>query len=74
MQPQQQQQQQPQPQPQPQPPQQPVHPDLIRTLALEAVRKNGYALVHAAEQLRGDREIVLEAVRQNGEVLQNCVN
>ena len=32
--------------------------------------EDGYALYHAASQLRGDREIVLAAVAQNGHALQ----
>ena len=38
--------------------------------ALEAVKKAPLALRHAAEELRGDREVVLEAVRQNGFALE----
>jgi len=37
---------------------------------LAAVRQSGEALKFAAEELRGDREIVLEAVRENGDALQ----
>ena len=37
------------------------NPDLPVVLA--AVAKNGYALKYAAEELRGDREVVLAAVR-----------
>eukprot|EP01052_Picozoa_sp_SAG31_P044083 SAG31_NODE_7561_length_1653_cov_1.485843_1_plen_126_part_01 len=37
---------------------------------LAAVAQDGLALVHAAEELRADREIVLAAVAQKGEALQ----
>jgi hypothetical protein len=50
-------------------PVQPVHPDRLRTQALDDVRHNGRALEYAAEHLKGDREIVLEAVRQDGAAL-----
>ncbi|NBT53138.1 MAG: DUF4116 domain-containing protein [Marivivens sp.] len=32
---------------------------------LEAVRRNGYALQLASEELKNDREVVLQALRQN---------
>ena len=37
---------------------------------LAAVSNDGYALMHATEELRGDREIVLAAVSQDGRALQ----
>ena len=37
--------------------------------ALEAVQKDGRALLHASEELKGDREVVMEAVKQNGHAL-----
>eukprot|EP00971_Amphidinium_carterae_P306191 6085398-Amphidinium_carterae.1 len=36
-----------------------------RDLVMEAVRRNGSALKHAAEELRGDWDLVMEAVRQS---------
>eukprot|EP00971_Amphidinium_carterae_P244187 4848510-Amphidinium_carterae.1 len=41
-----------------------------RVRVLRAVEQNGRALLHAAEELKGDREIVLKAVEQNGWALQ----
>ena len=41
-----------------------------RRLILAAVAINGYALQHAAPQLRADREVVLAAVAQNGRALE----
>ena len=37
---------------------------------LQAVRQHGHALQFAAEELRGNHEVVLEAVRQDGYALQ----
>ena len=37
---------------------------------LERVSKSGFALQYAAEELKGDREIVMVAVSQNGMALQ----
>lgn len=42
----------------------------IRDRLLSDVRQNGYALKHASEDLRSDREIVLAAVKKNGDALQ----
>ena len=39
--------------------------DLEKATLLEAVRKNGFALLNASAELRADREVVLEAVRTN---------
>jgi hypothetical protein len=36
---------------------------------LAAVQQHGYALAHAAEELRADRDVVLAAVQQNGDAL-----
>ena len=36
---------------------------------LAAVKKNGFALRYASQQLRGDREVVLAAVKQDGDAL-----
>ena len=30
---------------------------------MEAVKQNGYALVHASEELKGDREVVMESTK-----------
>ena len=38
--------------------------------ALEAVKKDGHVLLHASEELKGDREVVMEAVKQNGLALE----
>eukprot|EP00972_Heterocapsa_arctica_P077648 11452400-Heterocapsa_arctica.AAC.1 len=32
---------------------------------LEAIKLDGYALVHASDELQGDREVVMEAVKQD---------
>jgi predicted methyltransferase len=33
---------------------------------LEAVKKNGFSLKYASEELKGDKEVVLAAVQKNG--------
>ena len=43
---------------------------LPRDDMLERVSKNGMALVHADEELKGDREIIMEAVSNNGLALE----
>mmetsp|Transcript_20729 Transcript_20729/g.45870 ORF Transcript_20729/g.45870 Transcript_20729/m.45870 type:complete len:127 (-) Transcript_20729:544-924(-) len=40
--------------------------------ALEAVKKNGRALLHASEELKGDREFVMVAVKHDGHALQRA--
>ena len=39
---------------------------------MTAVAQEGWALQHAAEQLRGDHEVVMTAVAQNGHALQSA--
>ena len=40
---------------------------------LEAVREDGYALEHASEELRGNKEVVLTAVESSGVALRLLV-
>jgi hypothetical protein len=44
---------------------------VLKALWLAKVKQDGYALEHAPEELRNDREIVLAAVKQHGEVALN---
>ena len=44
-------------------------PGLEKQRVLERVVRNGYALLHAAHELKADREIVLAALAQNGYAL-----
>ena len=41
-----------------------------REIVMEAVKKSGYALQFASENLKGDRDIVTEAVRKNRNALR----
>ena len=41
-------------------------------LVLTVVRKYGYALPYASQELKQDREVVITAVRQNGCALENA--
>ena len=42
-------------------------------MVLAAVKQRGFALKHASQQLKGDREVVLAAAKQDGDVLK-CVS
>ena len=48
----------------------PFLPSLQFRALLPAVAQEGFALEYAAEELRGDREVVLTAVRQRGHALR----
>ena len=41
---------------------------------LERVARNGWALKHATEELRGDREVVITAVADRGYALEYATN
>ena len=41
-----------------------------KEVVLKAVKKNGFSLKYASEELKKDKEVVLEAVKQNGHSLQ----
>lgn len=41
---------------------------------LEAVKSNGFALQHASDALKADRELVLEVVRKHGRALKWASN
>ena len=41
-----------------------------KTKVLAAVRQDGWALEHASEELRADRDVVLAAVQQEGDALE----
>ena len=41
-------------------------------MAPEVVKQSGWALQHASEGLKGDREVVMEAVKQSGRALQHA--
>ena len=41
-----------------------------RTVVIEAVKQNGFALEYASDELRADRTVVIEAVKQNGFALE----
>ena len=47
-------------------------PGLEKQRLLERVEQNGYALQHAAAELKADKEIVATAVAQNGRALQHA--
>ncbi|WP_416374279.1 DUF4116 domain-containing protein [Mycoplasmopsis cynos] len=42
-----------------------------RDIMLEAVKRNGYALQFASEELKKDKDVVLEAVNQVGDIFLN---
>ena len=44
--------------------------NFLKTSAVEAVRRDAYALRFVSEELRAECEVVLEAVKWNGEALQ----
>ena len=47
-----------------------VHASTLVAFVMQVLSKDGLALEHATEELKGDREIVVEAVSQDGNALQ----